>query len=158
MRTTKEERDLTGGRSRERILLAALVIALGCAPPSLHRAEPFLPSVDAGTVTIQTIDPPISTGLRKGARVRVSVSLDYELKAPDTGEVALVVQDQSGRSLVTGEQARVPVTRGKGQATLTTDVEIPQHWVSRVVVCTPLMASGVQATDTVDRAEYRVVK
>ena len=127
--------------------------ASGCAVvldmPGLSR----LPSGDLGSIRITSLEPTDGSTLAPGQRVTVTATVHYQLYE-DQGAVALVIQDQSGKSLfdtLIGEVVR----SGTGDLTLSGSFTVPVN-ATRIDVLLPLAGSTRGATITVAAAKYDV--
>jgi len=128
----------------------------GCRPTPLRTPTDASLSVNAGTVTLRHLDPPEATILRRGLKLSITVTAEYDLKVAEAGAIGVAVQDQYGRSLVVGSNQRIPVKRGRGEATISTEVLIKDMSTRKVVVYVALKADGYAGTSAVGRAEYNV--
>ena len=140
------------------VLAMPMMVGLlaGCGPAAQRRPSLVPASTAAGTVTLRRIDPPEHTVLRRGQKLSITVTAEYELNAADSGAMLLTVQDQAGRSLVVGSRAVSAVKRGRGETTMSTDIVVPEKGAKKVVVYVPLTAEGYLATSAVGQAQYKI--
>jgi hypothetical protein len=144
------------GRSTSAVLgIFALLLAVGCRRHD--HGTPQRP-VEAGSISLSSIDPAPGTTLTAGARVTVVANVDYNYRATDEGALFLVIQDDRGNSLIAGGNNPTPARHGPGTAQLRQDVVIPAG-TTKVIVYVPLgfqKAPIGSTTSTVASQEYIV--
>jgi tetratricopeptide (TPR) repeat protein len=133
--------------------LLACSTATGCALvldlPGLQR----LPSKDPGSIRILRLDPKEGTELASGQRVTLTAAVRYNLST-DQGTVALVIQDEAGKSLIEPSPAENVVGR-TGEATLTGTFTVPAK-ATRIDVLLPLYTSQKLPTTIIAATHYAV--
>jgi len=135
-----------------RALLACSTLS-GCALVlDLPGLQP-LSTKDLGSIRIVRIDPKEGAELVRGQRVTLTATVRYDLNA-DEGMVALVIQNEAGRSLTDTLPAE-SVAGPSGEITLTGTFTVPGN-ATRIDVLLPLHASLTTATTTVTAAHYAV--
>jgi hypothetical protein len=159
------ERGITDGTPRLLpALLAGLLIACGGSsptaptPPAPSPNPTPTPTPAADAVSIVTITPAGGTLLAPGQAVTFSATLGYTLATADSGQIVIVIQDQSdtGLQMVGQPQPSVTVQRGTTTVTLSDSVNIPSVGVSQVRVFFPLIPVGTTRTETLVRVVYPV--
>ncbi len=160
----RRERGITDGAARLLpALLGGLLIACGGSSPTAPTPPaPTLPaptpSPAADALSIVTITPAVGTLLAPGQAVTFSATLGYTLATADSGQIVIVIQDQSdnGLQMVRQPQPSVTVQRGTTTVTLSDSVKIPSVGVSQVRVFFPLIRAGATRTETLVRVVYPV--
>jgi hypothetical protein len=133
------------------LLAAVLVGVIAAALGGCEKADdPKGKLASAGAVRIVALSPETTTPLKVGEKVKIQVEVSYRLAA-ESGVVALVVQaDNAGVA-----QSRQLVKRGRGKATLSVELVVPE--TKALQVFTPLQAQGQKTTTTADARTYKVV-
>jgi hypothetical protein len=133
-------------------LALGMTLGTGC---SGGRSSPTEPSPTIDSVALETISPPTGNSLAAGSRVEFRGRVRYTLASASAGVVALVIQDQAGRSL-NGPQPNVSVSRGGGTVELTSTIQLPVSGVSSVDVIFPLFPSGARESAAAVSVSYSV--
>ena len=127
--------------------------ATGCALvldlPGLQR----LSSKDLGSIRIVRLDPKEGIKLARGQRMTLTATVRYDLSA-DQGRVALVIQDEAGKSLTEASPAE-SVVGLSGEVSLTGTFTVPGT-ATRIDVLLPLYTSQTVPTTIVATAHYAV--
>jgi tetratricopeptide (TPR) repeat protein len=138
-----------------RVVLSALLACSTASGCVLIRDLPGMKRVsedDPGSIRIVSVDPNDGAKVAPGAQVTVKATVHYELKGP-SGRIALVVQDQAGKSVGT-VRSRV-VTQRAGELALEVTFSVPGD-ATRLDVFVPLTSREGAATRTVATAHYVV--
>ena len=139
-------------------ILAVGLIACGGSSPTAPSPPAPTPTPAADAVSIVAITPAEGTLLAPGQAVAFAVTLGYTLATADSGQIVMVIQDQSDTGLqkVGQPQPSVTVRRGTTTVTLSDSVNIPSVGVSQVRVFFPLIPAGATRTETLVRVVYPV--
>jgi hypothetical protein len=111
------------------------------------------PSV-SDAVSIEGIVPAVTTVLRRGTQVTISVTAHYTLGSATEGRLALVIQDQNNQ-VIGPPQPETRVIRGQGDLTLTNTLTVPAS-ATIVRVFVPLTPQGATSTSIVATVAYTV--
>jgi len=109
-------------------------------------------------VSLGSLAPAAGTPLQATQTVMFTATLNYTLASAESGQIVIVIQDQSSRSLQPRgrPQPAAVVTKGTGTATLADSIVVPASGVSSVRVFFPLIPSGASRTDVVVSVSYPV--
>lgn len=134
-------------------LVLGMALAAGCSDGGSSPTEPS-PTIDSAV--LETVSPPAGTLLTAGSQVVIRGRIRYTLASTGSGTVVLVIQDQNGRSLVTGPQPSASIARGGGTVELTYTLQIPATGVSSVDAIFPLFPSGARESVAAPSVKYSV--
>src|SRR5215510_487359 len=106
--------------------LAALLFASqASASASKFEWATILPPGKGYSLVITSLDPLAGTPIARGQPVTFTVTMNYVLESAPKGLIALVLQDENGRSLVPDHpQVKREIVKGSGTMTLTDTVTI----------------------------------
>jgi hypothetical protein len=140
-------------------LVMLFLAACGSGSPTAPTATPAptpVPAMDA--VSVGSLAPAAGTPLQASQTVMFTATLNYTLGSAESGQVVIVIQDQSGRSLQPPgrPQPAAVIAKGTGTATLADSIVVPASGVSSVRVFFPLIPSGASRTDVVVSVNYPV--
>jgi hypothetical protein len=117
-----------------------------------HAADASMPwafvngSAKGYSIKLESVSPAPGSRIRVGETVKFEVRVSYKLTVADAGKVILVIQDESNKNLIAGQQqTNQSVTRGKGSVTLTQDFVVPTG-SQEVVLFIPLVPNGMSHT------------
>lgn len=107
----------------------------------------------ADAIKIISISPTQTEKLKVGSKVKISYQVEYTLESSEMGQITLVVQDASGKSLANEFYIG---SKGTHKKMLEAIIIIPE---TRLInVFTPLSPGSLSSTSTVDMRVYKVVK
>ena len=107
-------------------------------------------------ISLVTIAPPAGTTLSAGQVVSFTATVSYELNNADSGEIKMVVQDQTDADLQSGMSPFVEIGRGSGMVTLSNQVTTPTTGVTTISVFFPLFSAGQSSTTVISSVSYPV--
>lgn len=134
-----------------RAAVLVIVSLMGaCASTSATTTSTWIsisPPVDGFALAVTAVDPVAGTPIFRGQPVTFTVTMNYALDSAPRGTIALVIQDEEGRSLAPRDaQVKHAIEKGGGTITLTDTVTI-KHRAHRVVLFVVLFPEGVKSVD-----------
>ena len=124
--------------------------------PASTPAPTPTPVMDA--VSLGSIAPAAGSPLQASQTVTFTATLNYTLASAESGQIVIVIQDQSNRRLQPSgrPQPAAVVTKGTSTATLADSIVVPASDVSSVRVVFPLIPTGATRTDVIVSVSYPV--
>ena len=105
------------------------------------------------SVKILSETPSLEEALTVGQKIKLRVEVEYELNTGSSGNVTLVVQDASNKTVANELYA---AQKGKHKETLEAEVTVPE--TRALVLFTPLTPQGNSSTTVVESVSYKVEK
>ncbi|HEV8237803.1 MAG TPA: hypothetical protein VGS57_00370 [Thermoanaerobaculia bacterium] len=136
-------------------VFALAVLSLVLLTPACNGHDSPTERSQSDVVTIDGIVPAITTVLRRGTQVTISVTAGYTLSSASEGRLALVLQDQDNHVIGPLPQPEARVVRGQGSVTLSSTLTVPAS-ATMVRVFVPLTPQGATSTSTLATASYTV--
>jgi|RhiMethySRZTD1v2_1073278.scaffolds.fasta_scaffold578553_2 hypothetical protein len=141
---------MLGARGAFALAVLSLALLTAACNGDDSPSEPSL--FDA--VSIENIEPPTTTVLRRGTQVTITVTARYTLGSASEGRLVLVLQDQNNQ-VIGPPQPEARVLRGQGNVTLSNTLTVPAS-AAIVRVFVPLTPQGATSTSTVATVTYTV--
>jgi hypothetical protein len=114
-------------------------------------------SAEGYSIKLESVSPVPGTPVTVGQTVEFRITVSYQLSIADKGSILVVVQDETDRNLLAEKkQSGRPVNAGKGTATLTENLVIPEG-INEVRLFIPLVPSGISHTSGELVVRYPVI-